>query len=127
MGDYNSAMQKANFVSRQVETEDIGRIMKRTARLDGVKVTLVTFGPGASVQEDAVDSGYFPEGVHSCPLAHVAYVLEGAIKIRQSDGSEETFRAGDVMLLPPDHLAWTVGNEKCVFVEFSRGADDYYG
>jgi hypothetical protein len=30
------------------------------------------------------------------------------------------------MLLPPGHDAWTVGDEPCVFVEFSRG-NDYYG
>jgi hypothetical protein len=29
------------------------------------------------------------------------------------------------MLLPPDHDAWGVGGERCVFVEFSRG-NDYY-
>lgn len=127
MGTYNPAMQKANFVGPRVEHETIGRILKRTAKLDGLSATLVTFGPGASVEEDAVHSGYFPAGVDKCPLSHVAYVLEGAIKIQQADGSEEIFRAGDVMLLPPDHLAWTVGEEKCVFVEFSRGAEDYYG
>ncbi|MGH9023212.1 MAG: hypothetical protein ACRDV9_08950 [Acidimicrobiia bacterium] len=90
MGDYNPAMQKANFSGPGVEVEEIGRIAKHTAKLDGMKATLVTFGPGASVTEDAVESGYFPEGVEMCPLSHVAYVLEGALKIRQSDGSEET-------------------------------------
>jgi len=29
------------------------------------------------------------------------------------------------MLLPPGHDAWTVGDEACTFVEFSRG-NDYY-
>jgi hypothetical protein len=28
-------------------------------------------------------------------------------------------------MLPPGHDAWTVGDEPCVFVEFSRG-NDYY-
>jgi hypothetical protein len=27
------------------------------------------------------------------------------------------------MLLPPGHDAWSVGDEPCVFVEFSRGND----
>src|SRR5690242_7889676 len=31
----------------------------------------------------------------------------------------------DDMLLPHGHDAWSVGNEPCVFVEFSRG-NDYY-
>lgn len=126
MSTYNLAMQKANFFNDGAEVEKIGRIVKRTAKLDGLSATLVTFGRGASVAEDAVASGYFPAGVSACPLSHVAYILEGAIRIRQNDGSEEIFRAGDLMLLPPDHEAWTVGDQDCVFIEFSRGAEDYY-
>jgi hypothetical protein len=41
------------------------------------------------------------------------------------DGSEEEFRTGDVMMLPPGHDAWTVGDEPCDFIEFSQG-NDYY-
>jgi len=29
------------------------------------------------------------------------------------------------MLLPPGHDAWAVGEQPCVFVEFSRGNDHY--
>jgi hypothetical protein len=28
-------------------------------------------------------------------------------------------------MLPPGHDAWTVGDEPCVFVEFSKGIDYY--
>jgi hypothetical protein len=41
------------------------------------------------------------------------------------DGSEETSKVGDVMLLPPGHDACSVGDQPCVFVEFSDGADVY--
>lgn len=126
MSTYNLAMQKANFFEDGAKVEKIGRIEKRTAKLDGLSATLVTFGRGASVAEDAVATGYFPAGMDACPLSHVAYILEGAIRIRQKDGSEEVFKSGDLMLLPPDHEAWTMGDEDCVFIEFSRGAEDYY-
>lgn len=33
--------------------------------------------------------------------------------------------AGDVMVLPPGHDAWSLGDTARVFVEFSRG-NDYY-
>jgi hypothetical protein len=39
--------------------------------------------------------------------------------------SAEDFSKNDVTLLPPGHDAWTVGDEPCVFVEFSRGNDLY--
>jgi hypothetical protein len=45
--------------------------------------------------------------------------------VRMADGSEEVFSAGDVMLLPPGHDAWSVGDEARTFIEFSRG-NDYY-
>ncbi len=53
------------------------------------------------------------------------YVVSGELAVRMSDGTEDTFPAGHVMLLPPGHDAWTVGDEPCVFIEFSRG-NDYY-
>ncbi len=43
------------------------------------------------------------------------------------DGSAQDYSAGDVMLLPPGHDAWTVGDEPARFVEFSRGNDYYAG
>jgi hypothetical protein len=122
---HNPSMQKASF-DKDFELVEFGRIVKRVVKLDGVEATLVRFGAGASVKEDAVDPGLLGEH-KSCPLAHVAYILEGAIRIRQSDGSEDVFRAGDIMMLPPGHDAWTVGDEDCLFVEFSRGSADYYG
>ena len=38
-----------------------------------------------------------------------------------NDGSEEEFGRGDIMMFPPGHDAWTVGDEACVFIEFSAG------
>lgn len=122
---YNPSMQKANFDSPSNEYIPIGRIYKKVAHLDGVDATLVTFPKGASVAEDAVKTGYLGD-LDKCPLAHIGYILRGSLRVRQSDGSEEQFDAGDVMMLPPGHDAWTVGDEDCVFVEFSRGSEDYY-
>lgn len=89
--------------------------------LDGVAVTRVTFAPGARWSEDLKSYA----GTNSCELPHVALVLSGQLQVRMDDGSEERFGPYDVMLLPPGHDAWSVGNESCVFVEFSRG-NDYY-
>jgi hypothetical protein len=56
-----------------------------------------------------------PGDVCSCP--HWGYVLEGAITMRYSDGTEETSRAGDAYYWPAGHVGWT--DEGVVFVEFS--------
>ena len=61
-----------------------------------------------------------------CQLPHVALVLSGKLHVVMDDGSSEDFNKNNVMLVPPGHDAWTVGDEPCVFVEFSRGSD-YFG
>jgi hypothetical protein len=115
-----AAMQKADL---DAVTPDVhGLISKQTANLDGVDVTRVRFDPGARWSNDLKSYA----GTESCELPHVGLVLSGRLHVVMDDGSEEEFGANEVMLLPPGHDAWTVGDEACVFVEFSRG-NDYYG
>jgi ethanolamine utilization protein EutQ (cupin superfamily) len=119
MGNYNPAMQKVRLAD--VESDAHGLISKRTAELDGLSVTQVTFNEGARWSNDLKEYA----GTELCELPHVALVIRGALGVRMADGSEEVFSEGDVMLLPPGHDAWTVGEQACTFVEFSRG-NDYY-
>jgi ethanolamine utilization protein EutQ (cupin superfamily) len=119
MGTYNPAMQRAHLPT--VERDVHGLISKRTAELDGVSVTQVTFDKGARWSNDLKEYA----GTTLCELPHVAVVISGALAVRMADGSEETFSAGDVMLLPPGHDAWSVGDTACTFIEFSRGSDYY--
>ena len=115
----STKMQKGNLDA--AENEPHGLISKATVELDGVSVTRVVFDVGAKWSNDLKSYA----GTHSCELPHVALVLEGKLHVVMDDGSEEVFGKNDVMMLPPGHDAWTVGEEKCVFVEFSRGGDFY--
>ena len=119
MSSYNPAMQKAHLADVQADTH--GLISKKTAELDGVAVTEVTFAPGARWSNDLKPHA----GTDLCELPHVALVTAGVLRVVLGDGSQEDFSAGDVMLLPPGHDAWSVGDQACTFVEFSRG-NDYY-
>jgi hypothetical protein len=112
-------MQKADLDA--VSPDVHGLISKQTAELDGVSVTRVRFDVGARWSNDLKDHA----GTQSCELPHVAIVLNGCLHVVMDDGSEDEFGPNQVMLLPPGHDAWTVGDEPCVFVEFSRG-NDYY-
>jgi len=116
-------MQKANFED-DYELISFGRITKRLVTLDGASALLIRFAVGASVTEDAVKPGLLDTDL--CPQPHVAYILSGSLGVRQRDGSEETFSGGDLMMLPPDHEAWTIGDEDCVFIEFMNGTSDAY-
>ena len=63
--------------------------------------------------------------IEHAELPHVALVLSGTLKVVMDDGEEEEFSKDDVMMLPPGHDAWAVGDVPCTFVEFSRGGDYY--
>jgi len=119
MSVYNPAMQKAHLAD--VPADRHGLISKRTAELDGVAVTEVTFQAGARWSQDLKPDA----GTDLCELPHVALVMAGTLRVVLSDGSQEDFSAGDVMMLPPGHDAWSVGDAACTFVEFSAG-NDYY-
>lgn len=117
---YDPKMQKGNL--DLAPGSSYGLIDKQTVELNGVAVTRVTFNVGAKWSNDLKPVA----GTHSCALPHVALVMQGTLRVVMDDGSVEDFSKNDVMLLPPGHDAWSVGDEACVFVEFSRG-NDYYG
>jgi hypothetical protein len=56
-----------------------------------------------------------------CQCAHWGYVLEGSIRLRYADGTEELNQAGDVYHWPGGHTGWT--DEGVTFIEFSPIAD----
>jgi hypothetical protein len=113
-------MQKGSLDAAPADRH--GKIAKQTVSLDGVSVTRVTFGVGARWSQDLKEYAQ----TETCQLPHVALVLAGTLRVVMDDGSSEDFSKNEVMLLPPGHDAWTIGDEPCVFVEFSRG-NDYYG
>lgn len=57
----------------------------------------------------------------ACQSAHVGYVISGSIRVRYTDGTEETSRAGDLYYWPAGHTGWT--DEGVTFIEFSPAAD----
>ena len=112
-------MQKANLDGMEVHA--YGKISKQVAEMNGLTAVKVTFQPGAKWSHDLKPHA----GTEMCDLPHVAYVLSGAMEVQMKDGSKEIFRKGDIMMLPPQHDAWTIGDEPFVFVQMSAG-DDYY-
>lgn len=63
-------------------------------------------------------------GTGSCQVAHAAYFLSGTMTVRMDDGTENTYSTGDVMLCPPGHDAWVVGDEPCVVIDW-EGFGEY--
>ena len=65
MGTFNPSMQKATLSA--IDSDVHGLISKRTAELDGVSVTEVTFAPGARWSNDLKSYA----GTELCELPHV--------------------------------------------------------
>ena len=73
-----------------------------------------TFEPGWRWSQDVKPIA----GTESCQTAHFGYVLSGRMHIALDDGTEAEVGPGDVVVIPPGHDAWTVGDEACVLVDF---------
>ena len=63
-------------------------------------------------------------GTPSCQAAHTGYILSGRMHVVMDDGAEIDIEPGEAVMIEPGHDAWTVGNEKCVLVDFT-GLRDY--
>jgi uncharacterized RmlC-like cupin family protein len=113
-------MQKKNL-DHPDDVATYERIKKEEVVLEGVTVHRVTFDKGAKWSIDLKPHA----GTESCLLPHVAYVQSGRLHVVMDDGSEEEFGPHDIMMLPPSHDASAVGDEPCVFIEFSAGGDYY--
>ena len=60
----------------------------------------------------------------SCQAAHMGYFISGRMKVVMDDGKEAEFGPGDVMVCPPGHDAWIVGDQTCVVIDWT-GVSDY--
>ncbi len=93
-----------------------GKGQAEVVNLAGQTVGRGTFEPGwkwsANVKPIA--------GTDSCQVAHLGYVLSGAMKVFMDDGSEAQVGPGDVVAIPPGHDAEVVGDEACVMVDFGE-------
>ena len=62
-------------------------------------------------------------GTDSCQAPHFGYFISGRMKVVMDDGEEAEFGPGDVMVCPPGHDAWIVGDENCVIIDWQGFAD----
>ena len=59
----------------------------------------------------------------SCQAAHMGYVISGRMRIVMDDGEDMEFGPGDLMICPPGHDAWILGDEPCVVIDWTGVAD----
>ncbi len=57
-------------------------------------------------------------GTDLCQAPHLAYQVQGHLRVKMEDGTELDVHAGEVSSLPPGHDAWVVGNEPVISVDW---------
>jgi quercetin dioxygenase-like cupin family protein len=97
---------------------DKGRV--EIVKLAGGTVGRGTFEPGWRWSEHVKPIA----GTESCQSSHMAYCVSGRMVVRMEDGTEKEIGPGDVLVIPPGHDAWVVGDEPCVQVDFT-GMETY--
>jgi hypothetical protein len=87
--------------------------------LGEVAVLRVSHAPGWRWSKDSA-----PEvGAERCPNVHVGLMLSGRLAVEELDGSSYEAGPGELVVIPPDHDAWTVGVAPAVLVQFGEGAE----
>jgi quercetin dioxygenase-like cupin family protein len=61
-------------------------------------------------------------GGESCQVAHMGYIISGRMRVVMSGGEQADFGPGDVMVCPPGHDAWILGDEACVIIDWTGAA-----
>ena len=82
-------------------------------KLSGGTVGRGTFEPGWRWSEHVKPIA----GTESCQSLHTAYCISGRMAVRMDDGTEKEIGPGDVVVIPPGHDAWVVGDEPCVQID----------
>ncbi len=80
----------------------------------------VTFEPGWKWSECVKPIA----GTETCEVSHLGIVQAGRMHVRMDDGQEGEAGPGDVLMIPPGHDAWVVGDETCVVLDFA-GMEHY--
>jgi len=107
---FNAPAEVRNFDKGKVELLHIG----------GATIGRATFEPGWKWSTCLKPIAK----TDSCLAAHYGYQVSGTMVVKMDDGKETISKAGDVVIIPPGHDGWVVGNEPVVFIDF-QGMVDY--
>ena len=112
-------MQKRRF-DKPDETRKFDR-----GQVDLIKLGGITFGRGTFHKGWKWSESVKPiVKTTSCEAPHLQYIVSGKMHVVMDDGIEADFGAGDLVLVPPGHDAWIVGDETTVAIDIG-GMIDY--
>lgn len=113
-----------SFETKSHDTPDETRTPNKTrvevVRLGGFTIARFNFEPGWRWSECVKPV----VGTESCQASHVGYAVTGQIRVRLTDGTEQTISAGQSYTIPPGHDAWVEGDQPFVGIEM-MSAEQY--
>jgi hypothetical protein len=114
--DEERRMQKRSFEAPD-EQRPAGNARAAIVNLGNVTMMRITAQPGWRWSTDVKPI----VKTDSCQAPHLGYSLSGRMHVRMDDGTEEEFGPGDVVVVPPGHDAWVVGDEPYVALDITGG------
>ena len=107
-----ATMSKATSRSLDQPDERIekGGVQIDVVQLGDIKVKRAAYPAGWRFSKDM--------GAERCQDTHVGYVIEGSIHAVMDDGTEIETKAGDVLIVPSGHDAWS--DDGCTIVQFDE-------
>lgn len=115
----------ATIESKNIDSPDEERVFEKgkvqMISLGDVIFGRATFEPGWRWSECVKPIAQ----TESCQFHHKTFVLAGRLHVQHNDGSEAEAGPGDLMVIPPGHDAWVVGDETFVSIDFDEATKDY--
>jgi mannose-6-phosphate isomerase-like protein (cupin superfamily) len=105
-------MIKRSFDSPD-ETRPAGSGKAQIINVDDMAMMRITLPPGWKWSKDVQPIANTP----SCQAPHFQYLVSGRMHVRMDDGTEEEFGPGDLVVAPPGHDAWILGDEPLVAID----------
>ncbi|MBV9281965.1 MAG: cupin domain-containing protein [Chloroflexi bacterium] len=111
-----TTMLKRSFDSPD-ETRPAGAGQAQIINVEDTAMMRITLQPGWRWSRDVKPIA----GGDSCQAPHFQYIIQGRMHIKMDDGSEDEFGPGDLLVAPPGHDGWVVGNEEFVCIDVTGG------
>jgi quercetin dioxygenase-like cupin family protein len=118
-------VESRRLVAKSLDEPDETRPLADKGRVDVVVLGGVTVGRGVLEPGWRWSEHVRPlAGTESCQASHTGYVLSGRMSVAMDDGGEGEAGPGCAFVIPPGHDAWVVGDEPCVFLDWT-GMEEY--
>jgi quercetin dioxygenase-like cupin family protein len=95
------------------EITEFPRARRDVVHLGDAKVFRWTFEPGWRWVESVAEI----VGAESCPAPHILFTISGRLSVQMDNGTTSEVGPGEMMVIPPGHDAWTVGDEPYIGID----------